>query len=549
MTTTTTTTYPNALSPVRTLGELLLAQAAERPHQPFAIFPGESVTYGALVERAARMARGLIALGVRPGDHVGILMPNHLHFLVAHYAVQMAGARGILFNARFKQTELEYLIPFSDVRILITTDAIDAHVNFSDILTACFPALATHEPGTPLALPGAPRLERLVLMGEKHWPAALTEAEVTAMGAGIDDSTLDAARTSPAPEDVAVMIFTSGTTAMPKTCMLTHAGLIRGWRIYAGHVRFQPGEKMWGPMPFFHSGGIGLITLMSEVGGTMLTSPHYDPAVLIAMIREHRVEHLYPGFHTLSLPLLTHPAYDRAAFGFIRSMVNVGPMGTQKLLQDLLPEGAPIMNLFGMSESSGLMFLADPAAPESLRHAGAGTPPPGVELRLVDPETGQDCAQGQRGEIWFRGGGAFLGYYKNEKATAETITPEGWVRTGDIGEIDSHGWLYYIGRIKDMLKVGGENVAAAEIESFLSAHPAVRFVQVIGIPDARMGEVPAAFVELNPGQSLDLAGIEAFCKGRIASFKIPRLVHIVTEWPMSATKVQKFKLREMLPAL
>jgi fatty-acyl-CoA synthase len=541
------TTYPDALSPVHTLSELLRIQASTRPDQPFAIFPDDCITYGALAQRATRMAKGLIALGVKPGDHVGILIPNHLHFLVAHYAVQMAGARGILFNARFKQVELEYLIPFSDIRILITTDAIDPHVNFADILTACFPALVDATSTAPLALPGAPALERVVLMGEKRWPAALSEDDVATLGADVEDATLNAARATPQPEDVAVMIFTSGTTAMPKTCMLSHAGLIRGWRIYAGHVRFQPGEKMWGPMPFFHSGGIGLITLMSEVGGTMLTSPHYDPEVLIQMIRAHRVEHLYPGFHTLSLPLLTHPGYERGAFGFIRSMVNVGPLGTQQTLQDLLPEGAPIMNLFGMSESSGLMFLADPDAPKALRHAGAGTPPPGVELRLVNPETGKECAQGERGEIWFRGGGAFLGYYKNSKATAEAITPEGWVRTGDIGEIDSHGWLYYIGRIKDMLKVGGENVAAAEIESFLSSHPAVRFVQVIGIPDDRMGEVPVAFIELNPGKSLDLEGVEAFCKGRIASFKIPRQIHMVTEWPMSATKVQKFKLRDLLP--
>jgi acyl-CoA synthetase (AMP-forming)/AMP-acid ligase II len=342
------------------------------------------------------------------------------------------------------------------------------------------------------------------------------------------------------------MIFTSGTTADPKACQLSHAGLQRAWRTYVRTVAFLPGEKIWVPMPFFHSGGIGLLTCMTEVGGTLATSPHFDPGTVMRLVNENRIEHLYPGFHTLGLPVLSDPAYDRESCNFVRSMVCVGPTGTQRRLQAMLPDHAPIMNLFGMSESAGLLLLADADAEPELRLEAAGRPPRGVGIRIIDPETGREQPPGISGEIQFRGGGAFLGYYKNPKVTQETIIDGGWVRTGDLGRVDANGWLTFLGRLKDMLKVGGENVAAAEIESFLSAHPAIKFVQVVGKPDDRMGELPVAFVELNPGCTVDQEDIVRFCTGKIARYKIPAEVHVVTEWPMSATKVQKFKLRELL---
>jgi acyl-CoA synthetase (AMP-forming)/AMP-acid ligase II len=531
------------------LADLLEDRAAHVPDVTLAIFPDATITFAGLLAQARRLAKGLLADGLERGEHVAILMPNCLDFLLAHYAVQLAGGKSILLNARFKQHELGHVVGHCDARVLITTDCIDAHVNFASLLTATFPELGDASAERPLGLAAAPRLRRLVLFGKTAWAPALSDTKLMALGASVPDDAVARAHAGQDAEDTAVMIYTSGTTAAPKACELRHAGLQRSWRIYGRAVKLGVGEKVWDPMPFFHSGGIGLMTGILAHGATILSTSHYDPDLIAALIEQHRVEHLYPGFHTLSLPVLRSRNYDRERWtSFVKTMVNVGPLGTQYTIRDLLPAHVPIMNLFGMSESSGLLTLTPPDAPEEIRLASSGRPLHGAEVRVVDPETLKDVPPETRGEIVFRGAGAFRGYYKDPAASRSAMLPDGWIRTGDLGKYDKDGWLFFLGRIKDMLKVGGENVACAEVESFLSSHPAVKFVQVIGRPDAHMGEVPVAFVELNPGATASEPDIVAFCKGKIASYKIPRSVIFVTEWPMSATKIQKFKLKELLPA-
>ncbi len=247
---------------------------------------------------------------------------------------------------------------------------------------------------------------------------------------------------------------------------------------------------------------------------------------------------LYPGFHTLCIPVLRSPKYDRERWAeFVKTNVNVGPLGTQYVIRDLLPAHVPILSLFGMSESSGVLTMTPCDGPEDKRLGACGPARYDAEIRIINPETLEDLPAGKRGEIVFRGAGTFRGYYKNECANVEAILPGGWVRSGDAGTIDAEGWLYFNGRLKDMLKVGGENVAAAEVESFLSGHPALKFVQIVGQPDERLGEVPVAFVELNAGMTATEQEIIDFCEGQIARFKHPREVVFVTEWPMSSTKV------------
>jgi acyl-CoA synthetase (AMP-forming)/AMP-acid ligase II len=226
-------------------------------------------------------------------------------------------------------------------------------------------------------------------------------------------------------------------------------------------------------------------------------------------------------------------------------MVAVAPHETHKLMQEFLPPGILTLQLFGMTEACGYVSFTRADAPEEKRLRTNGTPIDGVEVRIID-EAGHVAAPGGQGEIQFRGPNSFHSYYKDEAATDATILDGGWVRTGDCGMVDADGFVYFLGRIKDMLKVGGENVAAAEIEAFLGRHPAVKMTQVVGKPDDYYGEVAVAFVELMPGKQADAAELIAFCKGRLASFKVPREVRFVTQWPMSATKIQKFKLREQL---
>jgi fatty-acyl-CoA synthase len=532
--------------PLATLPNLLSEQARDLPQQLFAIFPDSSITYGDLYAQAQTLAKGLLALGLQPREHVAILMPNCLHFLLAHFAVQLAGGVSILLNARSKQQELAYAIPHSDAAFLLTTDVIDHHANFTQLLSDVFPELGGAT-ARDWKLHAAPRLRRIVLFGNKVWSAASSASALAETGHPMSDPSLEACRSGQSAEDTAVMIYTSGTTASPKACELTHAGLQRSWAVYANAVNLTVGEKVWDPMPFFHSGGIGLMTGIMARGAIIVSSAHFDAEVIIDLVIRHRVEHLYPGFHLLAVPVLQSTRYNREECAFVRTMVVIGPLGTMRAIQKSLPAHARVMNLFGMSEGSGLVTLTSPEASEEKRLTTSGRASSGIEVRIAANDTNDLLPPESQGEIQFRGGGAFRGYYKDRAATLATILPDGWVKTGDLGKLDVDGWLYYLGRLKDVLRVGGESVATAEIESYLSGHPAVKFVQVIGKPDDRLGETPVAFVELNPGATLSPADLIDFCSGKIARYKIPTDVMFVTEWPMSSTKIQKFKLRDLLP--
>lgn len=529
-----------------TLAELLLRRAAETPNLAYAIFPEEVATLAELRDRALEFARGLVALGLRSGDHVAILMPNCLDYMVAHFGIQLAGGIGVLPNARYRSHELLHVVRHSDSRFLVTSSKFDSAVNYSATLTETYPELAGARAGERLHLTDAPNLERIILFGDDGWNAALPLKKLLEHGTGVSDIDLASARTWQSREDMAVMYYTSGTTSLPKACEITHAGLQRAWSNFTRTVDLQPGEKVWVPMPFFHSGGIGLMAGLLADGAAMASAPYFEPESVLDMIERHRIEILYPGFHLLAAPVLESPRFSADRFPFIRALVVIGPLGRTKQLQSLLPKGAPALNLFGMSEASGLITLADFNESEERRLTTCGRALPGIEVMIGDPETGAEVARGESGEILFRGGGAFKGYHKDAEATAKAIRADGFIRTGDLGRMDEDGTLSYVGRLKDMLRVGGENFAAAELESFISQHPAVANVQVIGRPDERLGEVPVAFVELRAGRTAAAAELIEFCTGKIARFKIPREVRFVTEWPMSATKIQKFKLKELL---
>jgi fatty-acyl-CoA synthase len=529
-----------------TIAMLLAEQAKAIPDAPYALFPDGGISFGELDRKAREVAKGLIGLGIRPGDHVATLMPNCADWMPAYFGALYAGATVVALNARYKRHEVDYTVRNSQARILLTTDAIEDYVDFAELILDVFPD-AANGGEERLRLEAAPDLERLVLFGSSRRPGFLSLDNLIGFGRDVPDEEVERARGSVQPEDPAAIIYTSGTTSNPKGCVLTHGSIQRSWFTFGEIVGLKQGEKVWMPMPFFHTGGIGPMTVILARGASFLTQPHFNPDKLIRLIEEHRVDHLYPGFPHMSLTVLQHEEYSKERFSFVRSLLNVGPPAMQRAIQDLLPEGAAVLNLFGMTEGSGIVTFTPFDSSLEVRATTSGKAPAHTEVRIVDPETGQVCPPDLPGEIQFRGGGAFKLYYRDPVATAETILPEGWVRTGDRGKIDADGYLYYLGRLKDMLKVGGENVAAAEIEFFLNQHPAVKMVQVIGGADARLGEVPVAFVERVPGAQVEADELIAMCQGQLARWKIPADVVFVTEWPMSTTKVQKFRLKELLP--
>jgi fatty-acyl-CoA synthase len=535
-------------APYRTLDDLLTEQAARRGAATFGIFPDGILTYGEVHSRARALAKGLIRLGVRPGDHIATLMPNCADWVIAYFGGLMAGAVVVALNARYKRQELGHALKHSDCRVLLTTDLIADHVDFVPLIRASVEGLSDQIDPTDLRIETMPALTAMVLMGKGRQSPFLSTDELIGLGAKVSDAQVDAARGQREIEDVSTIIYTSGTTSQPKGCELTHLGLQASWSTFANTVSLRADETVWMPMPFYHTGGVGPMTTILATGASFMTQPHFQPEQAVELIEKHRIAHLYSGFPPLSITVIEHPRFNKESFSFVRSMLNVGPEALQRRLQAALPDHAVLLNLFGMTEGSGIVTFARWDAPLDVRAVSSGYPPENTQVRICDPETNIEAPPGASGEIQFRGGGAFKAYYKDPEATAATILPGGWVKTGDRGQLDPDGALTFLGRIKDMLKVGGENVAAAEIEAFIQGLPGVKIVQIIGIPHKRLSEVPVAFVERDPGSEITEADVINACKGQLANWKVPRHVIFVTDWPMGTTKVQKFRLKDYLPA-
>ena len=529
-----------------THGQLFARRTVEYENRTFLVIDEEALTFSEFARRTLALARALLAAGLGKGSHVGILMPNCAEFLVSYWAAQAIGAVAVPINARYKSSELGYVLGFSDIDVLFTTDRIDQHVNFADLLEESLPDLADNDDPHALTLASAPRLKRIVMFGSSRRAPLLTASDFLALDTGtdVDASLLSGPGT---PDDVCLMLFTSGTTAHPKACQLTHRNLAQTWLgSYPVEVSLAAGEKIWCPLPCFHIGGVGLALSAMDRGACFVSSVHHEPAHALGYLKQHRPEHLYPGFFTLVLPMLRVPGYTPDDLSFVRSLVMVAPHETHLQMKELLPAGIATHQTFGITEGAGTVGFTEASMTEEQRISCNGRALSGGEVRIADPDSNEPLPYGSEGEIQFRGPQAFRGYYKDEAATAKAQAPGKWVKTGDWGRLDADGILHYRGRIKDMLKVGGENVAAAEIEAFLGRHPAVALAQVVGKADDKYGEVVVAFVQLLAGASASREDLIDFCRGKLASFKVPRDIIFVDEWPMSSTKIQKFKLRERL---
>ena len=531
-----------------TLGDMLLATADRYPDRDCLIFPHTRHTWSSMVAAARRRASGLYALGIRRGDHVGVLMPNCPEYLEFVYGCALIGAVAVLMNARYKASELAYVIENADLRLLVTTDLISEYADFGALVHAALPELAARTPAEdqarqPLALAAVPELRHLVMLGDSTPRGFLRADEFDLLSD--EDAPIDALRAAVRLSAPAIMMYTSGTTAHPKGCPLSHEILVRNG-IHMNRQRFFLTETdvFWAPLPMFHMAAILPALACMDAGAAMLTSTHFEPGEALRLLEEERVTVAFPAFPTVTNALIDHPEFGVRDLSRIRRLNNVAPVDMLKRFQAAFPQAVQT-GAYGMTELGGVISFNHPAETLDERLDACGVAFPGIEVQIVDPETLAPVPQDERGEIWVRGYAVFDGYYKAPEKNAESFH-EGWFRTGDLGSLDARGAIRFHGRLKDMLKVGGENVAALEIESFLARHPAVRLAQVVGVPDARLLEVPVAFVERVPGVQVTADELIAFCRDQLSGFKVPRAVHFVTEWPMSSTKVQKFRLREPL---
>ncbi len=527
---------------VTTLGDLLLRAADRWPDNDAIVFPDGRLSFRQLADRAYEAARSLIALDVQPGEHVGILMPNCLTFLDLLFGCAFAGAVPVPLNGRYKAHEMGYVVENADLVALVTSDTISEFADFAAILNGAFSDLKDQTDPRRVSLAGAPKLRTLVMHGAPV-RGFMTGGDFAALKEAVGEDAVDTRRVAAALKDPCVMMYTSGTTANPKGCLLSHEAVIRNaFAMNREKYFFGPEDRCWDPLPLFHMAAILPMLTMFAGGAAMLSMLHFEPGAALDMIERERATAIFPLFPTVMTGLINHPDFARRDLSRVRRVSNTGPAETLRQFQAAMP-WAVHTSAYGMTENGGGMCMGSPSDTEEQRLHACGTPLSGMEMRIVDPETGAALPAGAKGELKVRGYSVFAGYYKDPVKSAEVLR-DGWFHTGDLCSVDEAGHVTCHGRIKDMLKVGGENVAAVEIEAFLSTHPAVKLVQVIGVPDPRLTEVAAAFIELKPGVAATAQEIIDFCSGRIASFKVPRHVRFVTDWPMSASKVQKFRLRE-----
>jgi fatty-acyl-CoA synthase/long-chain acyl-CoA synthetase len=534
---------------VTTLGDLLLIANDRSADAPALILPEQRLTYAQLTERAIARARALQALGVKPRDHVGLLLPTCIEFVEFLFAIALCGAVAVPLNARYRYSELAYVIENGDLVTVITTAQVADHVNFVERLTQALPGLDRQADARNLQLAGAPRLRSLVLLGNADAPGFLAQRDFDRLAALSPETRVHETRMRVRLGDAAIMLYTSGTTSNPKGCLLSHESIVRN-SIALGRHRYalRPEDVFWSPLPMFHIAAILPMCAIFDVGGAYATMQHFEAGAALRMLEHEKVTATYPCFVTIMQDMIYHPDFkktDLSRITLMNSNFAVQPPAIKEAMLEAIPH-AIYVGTFGMTETAGTVSTSRLDDPLDERVGRLGRPLPGLEVRIVDPESGHEVVPGERGEIWVRGYSTLLGYYKDPDKTAAALTADGWFRTGDVGSIDGRGTIMFHGRIKDMLKVGGENVAAAEIEACLQRHAGVKLAQVVGIPDQRLVEVPAAFVERNAGSQVSAEELIEHCRREIAGFKVPRQIRFVSEWPMSTSKIQKFRLRDQL---
>ena len=528
-----------------TLGHMLRRTVDRDPSKTALIVDDLEFTYAQVLQRSSEFARSFAGLGVSRGDHVGLLLPNSPDFVFSFFGLQLLGAVAVPINTRFRKRELGHVARNADLTLLVTTDMIVEHVDFVERVTETLPELEQQHDPHHLELTAAPRLQSVVLFGDRTVPGMLTRDDFSAAAAR---ATTDAHEVTPTDAgDTAMMLYTSGTTAHPKGCLLTHDGVLHVWASVADRLRIGREDRIWDALPLFHMSCLGPLLFTFNLGATLITSVHFEPSTALDAIESQRATWLYSVFPPIVMGLIKDPSFADRDLSSVRALLNVAPPDTMEVIQDAFDPAVHVGGHFGMTEASGAITCNEWDAPSDRRLHTTGEVLPDTDLRVTDDE-GRSLPAGEKGELRIRGRGLFAGYYGDPEATASSFE-DGWFCTGDLGVVDEHGSVTYLGRIKDMIKVGGENLAPSEVESHLSTHPDLKLVQVVGVPDERLGEVPVAFVELVEGATLTEEEVIDFCVGAIASFKVPRHVVFVTEWPMSATKIQKFRLQEMFASM
>jgi fatty-acyl-CoA synthase len=513
-----------------TLAAILACGDAGRPAL---IFPDVQASFSDLRSAACRWAGWLQRQGVSKGDFVGVYLPTCPEFVELLFGVAAMGAVFVPINPRYRAREILHLVNDAELVAIVTTDQVSEQVDFVARLFEALPS-AGHDASGRFACAEAPALREIVVIAGDGRDGTTPVDRLPNAEPGLAEV---------APDDLVMVLYTSGTSAAPKGCLLTHEIVARSAAAYAEHYSVTSEDSFWCPLPIFHVAGIIPLLAIFSAGGAFLTLRHFDADDALSLVADWRPTCGLPSYVTIVQDLMGHPRFAGTDFGCFRWMntsPSVQPPALRRGWAQAMPAVAQV-GTYGMTEGVGPVTGHCVGDPPRWCNKGLGQPFKGWEVRIVDSSSRAPVEPGELGEIEIRGTRLAIGYHRRSEPIADSA---GWFRTGDLGMFDD-GQLVFRGRLKDMLKVGGENVAASEIEAVLNLHPQVRLAQVIGVSDPRYVEVPVAFVLPEDGPRPDPADLIAYCRGQLASFKIPREILFVDAWPMSTTKIQKFRLREI----
>ena len=531
----------------RTLGDWLEHWAQVSPDREYIVYSDRDLrfTWKQFNERVDDMARGLIAIGVTKGTHVGLWAQNVPDWLTFLYACAKIGAVCITVNTNYKQNELEYLCKDSDMHTLCLTDG-TWESNYVDMTYTMLPELRECQRGH-LESKRFPKLKNVVYIGQEKYRGMYNTAEILLLGENTDDDEFLRLRKSVTCHDVVNMQYTSGTTGFPKGVMLTHYNIANDGFLTGEHMKFTQDDKLCVCVPLFHCFGVVLATMNCLTHGcTEVVVERFDPLVTLASVHKERCTALY-GVPTMFIAELNHPMFDMFDLSCLRTGIMAGSLCPIELMRKVEEKMyLHVTSVYGLTESSPGMSQTRIDDPDEVRYTTVGRDYEFVDVKVLDPETNKEVPVGVQGEMCCKGFNVMKGYYKNPEATAEVIDENGYLHSGDLGVKDENGNYRITGRIKDMIIRGGENIYPREIEEFLYHLPGVRDVQVAGVPSKKYGEEVGAFIILDEGAKLTEEEVRDWCRGKIARYKIPKYVFFVKEYPLTGSgKIQKFKLREL----
>ena len=532
----------------KTIGDMFYEIAEKYPDNDaiVSIHQEKRYTYRELQKELDRAAKGFIALGLKKGDRLAIWATNLAEWIIIQFATAKAGIIMVNINPAYRTHELEYALRQSEAQALLLMDRFKSS-DYVQMLYEVCPEAKTAQPGK-IHSEKLPFLRTAVMIRGEKQPGMWSWDDVLKMGDEVPDEILQEREESLDFDDPINIQYTSGTTGFPKGVVLTHHNILNNGYFIGERMKFTDKDRLCIPVPFYHCFGMVLSNLACMTHGAAMVLPaeNFDPVSVMSAIEKERCTAVH-GVPTMFIAELEHPDFSKYDFRSLRTGIMAGspcPIEFMKKVSTLMNMREVVIT-YGQTEASPGITMSSTDDSLEQRVSTIGRPMPHTEMKIVDPKTGKIVSRGETGEICARGYMIMRCYYNDPVATDQCVDKDGWLHTGDLGTLDEEDYCKITGRLKDMVIRGGENIYPREIEEFLYTHPAISDVQVIGVPDKKYGEEIMAWIKLKKGASASAVEIKAFCKGRIAHFKVPRYIKFVNDFPMTVSgKIQKFKMRE-----